>query len=492
MRSPLTVAKGHFEAFGTVAANKLISEVERLPPDIGLEVMRGAMNRASPTAFDRAQAYAHDAQVAGTDPETALRLGVARAMSESLLTELHDIGSQHLAKQNGLSGLGKPIVGGVTHVGTNTGQTSQVQVASSMPMIKVGPWLFPKSTDEEIVQLQGNCPAPRWIHNGHPVGYSKNENYSAIPGTIKKPSIIGIITQGVTTKPTPDDWQAIIVDTLSHDCNFPADCITSSMTDATPGHRYGALRDFVPNLTSQINKDFVGLASADGVGGSDSNKEPDNPIIATSHPITGETWGVYMYLAVPHGGMSWGCPDNPVSLLLKFKKVADCGDFITPQNIATVAALTFVTGGTYGLLTGLGIISSCYIWQFIKAVVAVIVEIAEAIAGAVAGLACALASIPNLGTAVAQTGVQTKNTAATAVGVGIALAGALCAPSCPPGQIAVGSGCGCPSGQTLTNGICVATPWWKSPIVLIGLAVVGVFGFSILSDDKPKTARSAA
>jgi hypothetical protein len=359
-------------------------------------------------------------------------------------------------------------------------------------MIQVGPWLFAHNTDEQLIQIKGPHAAttPTWSPNQ--VG-----TLAEIPGP--PPSTGGWLQNILPKKVDPNapiDWQSIIAEVLSHDCDFPKECVLSSMADATEGHRYGALRDFITTLPSQINRDFVGLTSSDGVGGSDSNKEPDNPVIATIHPITGETWGIYLYLAVPFGGEPWGWPSNPVSLLLKFKKVADCGDWLTPENVATVAGLTILTGGTYGLLTGLGIISLCYIWQFIKVVVAVVVDVVEAVVGAVSAVACALSSVQSLDKAVTQTGVQTKNAAATAVGVGLTVANALCGNgTCPPGMVQTPAGCACAQGYVpgVVNGVqgcIVSPPWYQSPIALIAIAVVGVLGYSILKE--PKTARSAA
>lgn len=149
----------------------------------------------------------------------------------------------------------------------------------------------------------------------------------------------------------PDDWRAFINAELAHDCSG---CVSSSMRDATPGHPYGALRDFLgPEMPTQINQDFAvrspygfGNAYAINVNVQDPSKSTvlrweayDQdlsdfvPIVATTHPVTGEDFGIYMWMAPRDTSRAWDSTTNPYELNLIWHKIdrhwyAQVWDFI--------------------------------------------------------------------------------------------------------------------------------------------------------------------
>jgi hypothetical protein len=139
----------------------------------------------------------------------------------------------------------------------------------------------------------------------------------------------------------PPDWNAFLVDVLSKDTGS----VTTSMRDASPGHPYGALHDFIANLPNSVNQDY--LVRAPGGFGTrlkaaltlDSTGKPVgtlqewdamtedlsdfNPIAVTKHPTTGDDFGIYLWLTVnkTKWDQPWDSTTNPYELHFLWRKI---------------------------------------------------------------------------------------------------------------------------------------------------------------------------
>jgi hypothetical protein len=128
----------------------------------------------------------------------------------------------------------------------------------------------------------------------------------------------------------PKDWQDFINAELAHDCSG---CVSSSMRPATPGHPFGALRDFLGSgMPTQINIDFAVRPTGDensfGLCGLPYIYDPLtadmsnwNPIVFTQNPDTGEDFGIYMYMSPRDCNKPWDSTTNPFILNLIWRKI---------------------------------------------------------------------------------------------------------------------------------------------------------------------------
>lgn len=98
---------GVFGSFGKRAAAAMIASARRLPPARRSAGLKAMMDKIDPTLYGRAGRLAATASSQGASPSAALAHGLAAAMTEGMLTELHKVGKSRTAPQpRSLLGLG--------------------------------------------------------------------------------------------------------------------------------------------------------------------------------------------------------------------------------------------------------------------------------------------------------------------------------------------------------------------------------------------------
>lgn len=444
-----TAATGEaaFSEYGTRIANMLINTVQGLPVSHRVKFMRQVMDRIDPTLYARAELAAQPELKAGATPTVALARGIAHAASHGMARELvalgrgkrpsprtalgevmSDLGALSAAqiaaaKTAGAASRAKYGVGaGSAHVvaaGTATQPTKTTLTAGSR-QIKVGPFMFP-------YQAIGNTGASQ---------------------TVK------------WTQQLPADWQADIIKVLSTDCH---PCITSSMIPATPGHKIYALSNFIPQLPTSVNRDFVAVGSNGGNGVAVSQMRPQglintpskqNPIIRSKHPVTGEDYGLYLAITAPNPTGTWNESTNLPYIELTWAPIVT--SWVQYLNL----------------------------WNDLKFVTAELIDGVEAAAKWVAAAGCALMSSALGPVAGAAAGAAVGGASGAQAGkMGAMLAGGACGSplTCQPGLMPD------PTGK-----VCVPIPPQSSvlmPMLLIGGAGLAVV---LLMKKKKKQPRPSA
>lgn len=172
--------RARFDTYGYNTARGMIKQIRKLPAQHRGTAMRQAMDRIDPTLRSRCEAYATAAQKAGVGAPAALEQGLARALSEGLLTELARLGSSRgLPQPNSLLGLGldcarsrmqgaaalgiDPALLGAVATMTTTGTppakttptTGGAPASDNANYIDVGPFKFPvRETESFAVEFR--------------------------------------------------------------------------------------------------------------------------------------------------------------------------------------------------------------------------------------------------------------------------------------------------------------------------------------------------
>lgn len=99
---------GVFGTFGQRAAMAMIQQARRLPTkQAQAQALKAMMDKIDPSLYGRAGAAAAKFRERGASPQTALAQGIAAAMSEGILAELHQVGKSRTPPQaRSLLGLG--------------------------------------------------------------------------------------------------------------------------------------------------------------------------------------------------------------------------------------------------------------------------------------------------------------------------------------------------------------------------------------------------
>jgi hypothetical protein len=295
----------------TQIVNRLLQTASLTPkPSASLRKMLALID---PTLYARAQANAK-LEAMRNAPAQALHNGLVTAVAQGLAQQIVSLAP---------AGLGRVPVD-VKNMAVQV--TSQGQMTANGQLVQGGV--------SNLMQLRvGGAP------DGSGGGFLTTIDPDGKITPIAWPSPL------VNPFPMPADLQDFIVKALKVDCHdLPgSNCVTTSMRDATPGHKLGALRDWLPKLPDQINHDFIGI-DGDGNGW----KQPSNPVLRFTHPGSlnegqvnaelaaqsagpalwsqfthkGDDWGVYLTLsALDPNSEPWGVPHNPPVLKIEFKPV---------------------------------------------------------------------------------------------------------------------------------------------------------------------------
>ena len=128
---------GPFGTFGKRAAAGMITAANRLPASQRAAALKAMMDKIDPTLYARAGRMTEKARAQGAAPAAALAHGIAAAMTEGMLTELHKVGKSRTAPQpRSLLGLGcygcAAALGADAIMGTTIGTPVKVNVGSSI------------------------------------------------------------------------------------------------------------------------------------------------------------------------------------------------------------------------------------------------------------------------------------------------------------------------------------------------------------------------
>lgn len=156
---------GQFGTYGRRAAAALISSVDKLPPRSRPAAIRQAMDAIDPKLYHRAAALGEAARRQGMPPRSALAHGIAAAMTEGVLNELHQIGSSRTAPQpRSLLGLG--CYGCIAALGADDGAAGLITKAINTYRICEGyswtgsAWTVTRAGQQDVPAPPGvACPA---------------------------------------------------------------------------------------------------------------------------------------------------------------------------------------------------------------------------------------------------------------------------------------------------------------------------------------------
>lgn len=126
---------GVYGDFGKRAAAAMIANAKRLPPDKRAAALKAMMDKVDSTLYARAGQQAAKARAQGATPQAALAHGIAAAMTEGMLIELHKVGKSRTAPQRrSLLGLGcygcAAALGADAIMGTKVGSTISVNTVA--------------------------------------------------------------------------------------------------------------------------------------------------------------------------------------------------------------------------------------------------------------------------------------------------------------------------------------------------------------------------
>lgn len=368
-----------YQRFGDNAARAVLSSIATLPPAMQASGLKRALTKIDPSLYTRTQEISARFRAQGMPASRALQKGLSRAMATGMLAEVVKTGQRGKVAKKGLMGLGcygcVAAVGGLGALTAGTGIltkaiSSDTKVAAATTVVPApgvctpdGAFIYYTAADGSLalkrrtatdvcVGTGGAAPTVRDASTtgggvtvtDTPTGIGDgkgpyqviwdipaNDAASSDPDAAHKILQVGpfqiplgakqytITWQGLL----PSDWIAFITQELAHDCS---NCIRSSMIDATPGHTYGTLRDFLgPATPSRVNQDLVSFGQAQPDAFNQSKvyykiSLPDQPIALVTRPDTGEDWGMFAVVAPKDPSYPWDSTTNPYVLRILWRK----------------------------------------------------------------------------------------------------------------------------------------------------------------------------
>lgn len=428
-----------FAEYGRRASAIVMARVMKLPPSVRKDAIKKVLGAIDPNLYNSAAQHANALAAKGAPASTALALGLAKSMSNGIGKEIVDIGKRRVRKPAprgqvglgcyGLAGLGAipksvvpatavvnqlqaaPLAAGQCRLDAN-GNPAFIWVAET-PTV-AGHWerlragqtcsgIYAAGGAVDVRDQRGGA--------GGGGGITGGTGQVAVPPELQLQMLqvgpftipLNVASFGIKwSQPLPAEWQAPIIETLSHD----TDLVGTGMVDAKPGKIWNRLRAFLPGMPTRVNQRFIGLR--DGGGGSQGTlvQSAEYPVIRTTRPDNGEDWGMFMTVQPRDLTKPWDSTSNPYLLALEWKKI-DKGFFAS-------------------------------IWDWIKNVASKIVDFVGDALDAIGDLACGILTNPAAGVAAGAT--------AAAYGVppqtgaqGVAVAAAACGTTPPPAPPATSS-----------------------------------------------------
>lgn len=426
-----------FAAYGRKSAAAILVKVRRLGVDDRKRVLKKVLDKIDPSLYGKTESYARQYQSAGVNAAQALELGLARAMSEGIGTEIVAIGKKgrrpSTKGQVGLGCYGRTQQRGLLGL---LGLGEDVPVRAGFCWVKnadgSGYWvrepaggcasLTPETTPSSETRTGGGGGVTVTDTASGEVVKTKVDVAPEVP-------VVPMIQVGPFLFPK----EGTSASTRYHSIQLPADWQAEIKRVITPNgnvtYKRSQLDKFiaVDNPESLYKNSWVGAVTGQVVG----DKPAWKPIAKAKHPVTGKDYGVFIALSYQDPNKNISDPTNPPVFHVYWKEV----DKAWYEDI----------------------------WNFIKEVVAKVVDVAGDILDTVGGIACEL--LQSQGAAAAGAAVAAGQGAPPQAGAqGVAIASASCGTTPPP------------------SGVVEADDSWLLPVVIGG----GVIAAAILLFPKKK------
>ncbi len=413
------VMPGPFATYGRLSAAAILQRIKRLPLEDRKRVMIKVLDKIDGSLYGKAEAYSRRYVSEGADATTALELGLARALSEGIGNEVVQIGKSGKRPapkgQVGLgcygrralkSGLGDTVLTPILAVFPQAVQlpSATVPPAPGQCVTKDGKrWVWKVAADGtgfwQVATASTVCA-------GEYTGTAPTTGGGGGGVTVTDPNTGEVVKTPVTAPPEQKVVPMIQVGPFMfpaeeaaparryHSIQIPADWQAEIKRVITPGGTVTSvsrqLDKFITDPPKFFNPKFIGLAAG---------KPTWSPIVKAKHPVSGKDYGVFL-------GLSYTDPTKPIN---------------DPAN----PPILHVYWGE--------IDKAWYadVWDFIKSVVAKVVDVAGEILDTVGGIACNL--LQTQGAAAAGAAVAASQGAPPAAGAqGVTTAAASCGSSPPP------------------------------------------------------------
>lgn len=423
-----------FAAYGQKAARTLIAQVSRLPPASRKSAIRRLMNRIDPSLFSRTERYAQQFAAQGHNPQSALELGMAKAMAEGFTKEIVDTGKKGVRPAaRGQLGLG--CYARRRGVAAALGDIAALK--ATRPLTAIASVLTPASSSGRQCSADGKFV---WV-NDHweriragqtcetfvPSGSSPTIRTGSSGGVTVTDSSGQVIPAKVSTAPSPDPALKMVqVGAFM----FPADAKQSVQRwhKKLPADWQSAIRtvvsqpnpnvspinwrlsDFVDGLPSLISNRYIGTPPTSGTYPSRLGWAP---VLKATHPISGKDYGVFLAIGPQDGKSAMNTKDAS-------------GKIVPNPDPGATPVLQVIWSE---------IDKAWYqdLWNWIKSIVVKVVDFAADVLSEVADLACTVLQGKAAITAGAAAGAAYGGTAGAGAGAqGVQLAQVACSSPPPP------------------------------------------------------------
>ena len=270
--------------YGSTTARGLLARMQRLPREQRTGALKAVMSEIDTTLQSRTESYAAAARRAGVPTDQALETGLARALSEGVVSELAQLGKRGTVGQSSLLGLGldsaraRALSGNYIGLGDNLPpaatftQQAQQNTADKWAAVKgktvaVGPFTFPADTRERFAV---------------PYSAAAVAKFSQAQRTIIRDALIhGAGNDG--------PWHPAIWPPTSDTCKPP--CIVFP-------YRCKWLKALGLPCDKKLAREMLWQYDPRGRWREiDYDKIADEqvaPILTFKHPVTGNDWGLFM------------------------------------------------------------------------------------------------------------------------------------------------------------------------------------------------------
>lgn len=302
--------RARFDTYGYNTARGMIKQIRKLPAQHRGTAMRQAMDRIDPTLRSRCEAYATAAQKAGVAAPAALEQGLARALSEGLLTELARLGSSRgLPQPSSLLGLGLDCArertpGAMMGLGALSTASTKAP-ATSGNVIKVGPFEFPASKTEAFaVEFKDPAALARL-----PEAQKANIRNQLLKGDGRLAPNANYARDLAFASPLRVEGSnpPVYIKPLRYPgmCKWLAALGISNCDQMISGH-------FISNHTPSQHTEYLTLGQLE-----EGNVAP---IATFTHPTTGDAWGIFLTRPVVRTNDAAGAFDDAGKFYILFRR----------------------------------------------------------------------------------------------------------------------------------------------------------------------------